>query len=261
MALWPNTRRDIVGFQPTFTPAHTALLQVQQRTWRNVAYFANDTIEETSSVPEGAFQSRACLIAPIIGGGMSSSNNVIDIQFTQSGNVLAGGPMEGDGLITFSQSGGLSLIIGLSGVTAISWNQSGSLSLTIGLSGEVTASMTGTGSLSMLVPLDGAAVATVTGAANLKGFLALAGDITPFTELSPENLATAVWNALLSEYQDAGTAGKALSLASSGGIDYAALAAAILAAAEIDPIAANIKQVNAIDIDGAGTSGDPWGPV
>lgn len=261
MALWPNNRRDILGFQPTFTPAHTAVLQGQQCVWRNIAYFANDTIEESSSVPEGAFQGRACLIAPIVGGGLSSANNNTDILFTATGNVLAGGPMIGDATMTFSQSGSLSLNVGLTGSASLTVSQTGALSLTIGLSGDLVAAMTGQGSLSLRIPLSGDALMTMTGTANLKGLLALAGDITPYTELSPENLAAAVWNALLAEYQDAGTAGKALSLASSGGVDYNALAAAILAAAAADPIAANVKQVNDIDIDGSGTSGDPWGPI
>jgi hypothetical protein len=217
MALWPNTRRDIVGFQPTFTPAHAALLQVGQRVQRNIAYFANTTIEETSSVPEGAFQSRACLIAPIIGGGLSSANNAIDIQFTQSGNVLAGGPMEGAATFALTGDGSLSLITGLAGDAFMTWTQTGALSLTIGLSGDLIASMTGSGALSMLVPISGDALATMTGAADLKGYLALAGDITPFTELSPENLAAAVWNSLAASYNDTGTMGEKLNDAGGAG--------------------------------------------
>ncbi len=35
----------------------------------------------------------------------------------------------------------------------------------------------------------------------------------------------------------------------------------ILAGAAADPIAANIKEVNDLVVDGAGTEADPWGPV
>ncbi len=38
-------------------------------------------------------------------------------------------------------------------------------------------------------------------------------------------------------------------------------AAAVLAAAATTPIAANIKKVYDIAIDGAGTEADPWGPA
>lgn len=39
------------------------------------------------------------------------------------------------------------------------------------------------------------------------------------------------------------------------------VAAAVLSAATATPIAADIKKVNAVSVDGAGTSGDPFGPV
>lgn len=41
----------------------------------------------------------------------------------------------------------------------------------------------------------------------------------------------------------------------------AAIAAAVLSAATVAPIAADVKKVNAVTVDGAGTSLDPFGPV
>jgi hypothetical protein len=38
-------------------------------------------------------------------------------------------------------------------------------------------------------------------------------------------------------------------------------AAAVVAAATATPLAANIKQVNDVTVDGTGADGDPWGPV
>ena len=43
------------------------------------------------------------------------------------------------------------------------------------------------------------------------------GEWTPYTELSPENLARAVWDALATQFNDAGTMGNKLNTASSGG--------------------------------------------
>jgi len=43
----------------------------------------------------------------------------------------------------------------------------------------------------------------------------MTGEMTPFTELSPENLAKAVWSALASENNDIGTMGAKLNTASS----------------------------------------------
>lgn len=53
------------------------------------------------------------------------------------------------------------------------------------------------------------------------------GEWTPFTELSPENLARAVWEAIASEYNDTGTMGNKLNTASSGGVDMTALSQAV----------------------------------
>ena len=217
MALYPNNRRDIFGTFPMFSANHTAVLEGSQRVWRNISYFANQQIAQSSSVPEGAFQGRACLIAPLVGGGLSTANNATDITFSQSGNVLAGGAMLGDAVFALTGDGSLSLITGLSGDAFMTWTQTGDLSLTIGLSGDLVASLTGTGALSMLVPLSGEALATLTGAADLKGYLSLAGDITPFTELSPENLAAAVWNSIASSYNDTGTMGEKLNDAGGAG--------------------------------------------
>lgn len=86
------------------------------------------------------------------------------------------------------------------------------------------------------------------------------GEWTPFTELSQENLARAVWDSVLSQYQDDGTAGKALSTASSGGVDLNALAQAVLDKLNLNAIPVNIKKVNDSPVAGAGTSGDPWRP-
>ena len=44
----------------------------------------------------------------------------------------------------------------------------------------------------------------------------MTGEMTPFTELSPEGLASAVWNSLATEYKTSGTMGAKLNLASSG---------------------------------------------
>jgi hypothetical protein len=69
MALWPNNRTDILGFQPVGIAGLLAFQEVQQRVQRQLAYFANEVVRETSSVPEGSFQSSSCLIAPIVSGG------------------------------------------------------------------------------------------------------------------------------------------------------------------------------------------------
>jgi len=55
--------------------------------------------------------------------------------------------------------------------------------------------------------------------------------------------------------------GGKLNAASAGGVDLVALAQAILDAAQVTPIHADIQKVNAVTVKGTGTTGDEWGPV
>ena len=197
MALWPNNRRDIIGAFPTFMPNHTAVLEGRQLVQRNIAYFGNQQIAQSSSVPEGAFQGRACLIAPLVGGGMASANNAIDFTVSTDASLLSGGPMIGDATATMTGTGAMSLVIGMTGEAILTALGTGSLALTIGLSGNATGTGTASASLAMLVPMSGEAMGQLSGYADLKGLCSLSGDITPYTELSPENLANAVWASIL----------------------------------------------------------------
>jgi len=79
--------------------------------------------------------------------------------------------------------------------------------------------------------------------------------------LTPSAIAAAVWSALLANHQTDGSAGKALSTASTGGVDLNALAAAVVAALEATTIPVDVAKVNGATIDGTGTEGDPWGPA
>lgn len=49
---------------------------------------------------------------------------------------------------------------------------------------------------------------SVSASGSIKGLGNIAGNITPFTELSPKNLADAVWNAEANQYNTDGTMGK-----------------------------------------------------
>jgi hypothetical protein len=155
------------------------------------------------------------------------------------------------------------------------------LSLTIGLEGTATVSVGGNAALSMIVPFEGAgSVASLTGSGDLRGNLSMAGEWTPFTELSPENLAREVWNAVAAAYNTSGTMGAKLNTASSGGVDLEALAqavweyatrnlsaapptaeqvaAAILDAAQATPIHADTRKMNGATVNGDGSSGNLW---
>lgn len=158
--------------------------------------FVNENFARTASTPAG-YDVHAAVPA-ITAGGMSALNPVVAPSMT--GALLAGGPMEGSGAITITQAGGLSLVVSLSGNTGVvSVTGDGMvLKLTIGLSGEGTWSLTGAPNLAMIVPFDGTGtVAQMSGTSDLRGHLSLEGEWTPFTALSPEGLAQAVWQRVI----------------------------------------------------------------
>lgn len=104
----------------------------------------------------------------------------------------------------------------------------GNLNAALGMSGTSAGVASQTAVINALAwaigQADGVSVASLVSFANGK----LQGSITPFTELSPQGLADAVWNSLLAQYTVDGTAGNALSLSSSGGVDIDALVQAMI---------------------------------
>lgn len=180
---------------------------------------------KTASVPEG-YAPKGAHVLPIKAGGMAGLGYSTH---TASGNMLQGGPMEGAGSIAFtSADASLGLIISMSGTATINWTTAaGQLALTLGMDGTGAFALTGTAGLSMIVPFDGTGTFGLAGTADLRGNLSMAGEWTPYTELSPENLARTVWEAVAAQYTEPGTMGAKLNTASSGGVDLAALASAV----------------------------------
>ena len=149
--------------------------------------------------------------------------------------------MSGDGTITFTAAGA-------------------SLALTMAMDGNGNITLTGSGGLSMIVPFEGNGNITFTGSADLRGRCSMQGEWTPYTELSPENLARAVWDALATQFNETGTMGSKLNTASSGGVDIGAMVDAVLAALNATTIPVDMIKVKGQAINGSGSEADPWGP-
>ena len=86
----------------------------------------------------------------------------------------------------------------------------------------------------------------------------MSGTALPYTELSPQSLANAVWQSPASENNATGTMGNKLNTASSGGVDLDALADAVLEKLQANQIPVNVKKMNDANVLGSGTSGDKW---
>lgn len=189
---------------------------------RNFGGFA-----ETSATPNG-YLAQMAWVLPMKPGGMSSyttnrgSLNTVLADLKAGRNLIAS-----DNIVISVTNAQLDQIIALiaSGLIAISTNNAG-------LSAAVDASAAGTIFISTLSAqlggiFDTSASGTITVTPNvtftaLANMVAEAGGPTP---LSPEALAQAVWSALLADYPDIGTMGRAMSDAGGAGNPWSAATA------------------------------------
>lgn len=170
----------------------------------------------------------ACAIPPRTPGGIASQSGARAV-LTTSLSMVSGRNMDGSAacLLTVPDAV-LSLIVNMEG--------SATLTLTV-TDATLAAGIFATGSTSASATVDPATLGALAGifssvtctldasTSTLTAVGHLSGDILPYTELSPENLALAVINA-----------------------------------AQESPLFADIRKVNGYTITGAGTSGNPWGP-
>lgn len=224
---------------------------MQSQTTTALTYYA---------LPNGGYPSLTWFI-PQIAGQIGSSNQIYGSGTTTTN--LAGGlnaisSLTGSGTIT---NGNLTLIAQLIaaltgagnitpppillGTLYLYSNQltgSGAVAATLIAYADVQASLTGTGTLSLTPYAIGE----------------LSADITGQSVLSPQSLAAAVWSALAAQYNESGTMGNKMNLAASGSIDYATLAAAVLAAMNAAPPDVNVAKMNSATVLGTGIASDLW---
>jgi len=195
--------------------------------------YVGETWNRTSSSPEG--YGLAGLVPAIRSGAMSALVRMLDTDGI--GNLLKGGPVSGSA--SWSMTGNnllLSLTVGLGGTSTISISGNGLLlKLTIGLGGNGTWTLTGDSrNLALIVPFEGSgAWAFGPGSTDLRSRLSMSGAWTPFTELSPENLASSVWASVASNYNQPGTMGEKLNGAGSAGNPWTEVIESGLTAAEV----------------------------
>lgn len=153
---------------------------------------------------------------PIKPGGISTFNQVIGTgalsgtgasgknaaaSLTGTGSLDATGKLVVAAAAAITATGALSGSINAALLASANLSGSGSFTASIGALGGVTAALAGTGTLTA------ASYATGT----------LEADILPYTELSPQSLAAAVWDALATTYNATGSMGEKLNGAGSAG--------------------------------------------
>lgn len=163
----------------------------------------------------GALAARNTIIGTGAAGATAQSGQNLDATLTGAGGIT---------------SGVLGLIVSIAASIA---GSGGVSSATTQALATITATLAGTGSVSATAAGLASLQASLTGAgsvtANNTALMQIAASIRGYGDLTPEGIRDTVWTALLAQYQDDGTAGKALATASSGGVDLNALAAAVWA--------------------------------
>ena len=162
-----------------------------------------------SAIPNGYVPPYSLVLSPKA-GGLASIGNIAGIA-TVLANATKGQSLGATiaGLSDFSNAP-ISLIVQAAATLAAS----GALN-TPALVGTVALAVdiAGAGDLNGALGSIAFVVASITGtgaiaAPDLNEIAELSAEISPFTVLSPESLAAAVWNALAADFQDAGTMGE-----------------------------------------------------
>lgn len=213
-------------------------------TWRGYfTYLNNDGNGEQikrDSFPTGTNPPYSLMMGD--SGALLSSSNTTNGVGSLTGSFAMGraisSTINGTGALTSN----LSLIIQLA---CSALNGSGTLTASMTSIVQVASTMAGSGNLSGSLKLLAGVVCSMTGSgeitANLKGIANLEADITPFTELSPENLAASVWNSLAASFNTAGTMGNKLNSAASAGDPWSTALPGSYADGEAGKILAQIK--------------------
>lgn len=177
---------------------------------RNI--FATDAgISSLSSKPQGARHPVAWQM-PQKPGGLASHNNT-EILFNQTGLAVAGLPGSGSTTITFTPTATGGLIVSGSGSATITFDATGTVLSVASGSGSAAITISGSALIGALAGLSGQSTVTLTPAGLIGAIGYLAGVSTNEAEFSPESLARAVWDALLTDHEEAGSFGEAIQAA------------------------------------------------
>lgn len=183
-------------------------------------------IPQTAGTPQGHLYPSAW-IYPQKAGSLSAFNTIVgNSEMSGSGGLGRAlvAALNGAGILSVSGQLVVSALADLAGQGLLSGNVVAVLNAAANMSGA--GDFTGAvGAISdALAALSGSGA--ITGATDATG--ALAADITPFTELSPQSLASAVWASTVAESTTPGSMGELL-LDAGGGSSPSVIAAAVWA--------------------------------
>jgi hypothetical protein len=172
------------------------------------------------------------------------SARMYDISITTTGTGLRGLPATGTATFTIDTNtpAGELIVSGIGSALFEFTTNTPLLTASLLAVGSTTFALTtNTPTIGAEANLTASASFAFTGGLTAYGVGHMVGNALPYTELSPQSLANAVWSVILAEYTEIGTAGNALGLASSGGVDYTALSNAVWANPEVSKLLSTSK--------------------
>lgn len=181
--------------------------------WHSVA-----NVTDRSSVPQGARHPVAYKWARKTGG--LASHNECTVAFALAASGALGRNIEAATSITFAAPDAqLQLVVSASGSVTITFTPGANLAGALSASGATSFTFAAPDALlGAIAGLSATAGVAFGSASTVTAIGHLAGDITPYTELSPQSLAAAVWNAVATEFNLAGSMGALMNGGAAGGL-------------------------------------------
>ena len=171
---------------------------------------------ELAGIPYGHLAPSSWVL-PYQAGAMSSFTQCVVTVTPGTLNLAAGRNLSGSTTVTVTVDPAAGqLIVSASGSTSIAFTLNGTLAGALSAVGSTAITVTvNSPTLGAIVDTVGATLVQITTSATPRATGNMVGNITPFTELSPQNLAAAVWSALAAQFNDAGTMGELMNSAGS----------------------------------------------
>lgn len=212
--------------------------------------FLSSNWSSETAIPAGS--ALPCIVSlPIKDGGIGAR---IFKEFTQSTNVLAVRDIVASLSADFTQSASVSLVVPVGGAADFAFDLVAAIEAVLNMSTNLTFSFTDTTNLGAIIPVAATLSFTFTPSQDLTGTAEVECDIQPFTELSPQSLANAVWSAVAADNNEVGSMGEKLNDAGSGSNPWTEVIESGLTAAEVLRIILAVQAGKTNIVDNGGGS-------
>lgn len=191
--------------------------------------FFSEYWSSKTAIPAGG-SAPFVVVTAIKEGGFSSR---IAFRFNHVANALAQKDIVGTTSMVFGTSSSLDIVSFLNGTASLTFSDVADVIAVSNLEAALTMAFSTSANLAISVPLDCTITFTFDSNTVLRGIASIEVEITPFTELSPQNLANAVWSAIAASNNEVGSMGEKLNDAGSGSNPWTEVIEGGLTAADI----------------------------